>query len=120
MNANLKYQMKNKVYIFHTDPGHGWFAVKLRELDALGIAGKISGFSYIKGSTAYLEEDNDAAVLFEAYRAAFGKEINYRTSHLERTPIRYYDRYSARRRIPDTTQPTWEDTARMWLTGDDE
>lgn len=93
MNPNLKFLMKNKVYVFHTDPGHGWLAVKKKEIDALGFADKISAYSYVKGNTVYLEEDCDAALFFNAYRAVFGKDPAYRDSYLERTPIRYYDRY---------------------------
>lgn len=92
MNPNLKYQMKNKTYVYHTDPGHGWFAVKKREIEALGITG-ISCYSYVKGDTVYLEEDCDAALFFNAYRAVFGVDPKYRDSYLERTPIRYYDRF---------------------------
>ena len=44
----------------HSDPGHGWLAVKLSEIKMLGIETDISEFSYIKGKTAYLEEDCDA------------------------------------------------------------
>lgn len=94
MNASLKYQMKNKTYVFHTDPGHGWIAVKKREIEALGFGDKISVYSYVKGDTVYLEEDCDAALFFNAYRAVFGVDPKYRDSYLERTPIRYYDRFS--------------------------
>lgn len=92
MNPNLKFQMKNKVYVFHTDPGHGWLAVKKRELNALGVTG-ISHHSYVKGNTVYLEEDCDAALFFKAYEEMFGQKPKYRDSYLERTPIRYYDRF---------------------------
>lgn len=91
MNPNLKFQMKNKVYIYHTDPGHGWIAVKKRELAALGVTG-ISSYSYVKGNTVYLEEDNDAALFISAYEKMFGEKPKYRESYLQRTPIRYYDR----------------------------
>lgn len=99
MNPNLKYQMKNKQYILHSDPGHGWIAVKMRELQALGIVDKISAYSYVKGNTVYLEEDCDAAAFFDAYQEVFGKRPDYRVSYLDRTPIRYYDRYL---KIPST------------------
>lgn len=92
INASLKYQMKNKVYVFHTDPGHGWLAVKKKELISLGVAG-ISAYSYVKGDTVYLEEDCDAAKFMQAYEVMFGKKPKYRDSYLERTPIRYYERF---------------------------
>lgn len=93
MNPNLKYQMKNKQYILHTDPGHGWLAVKKRELIALDLVDKVSGYSYVKGNTVYLEEDCDAALFFNAYEGIFGKRPDYRVSYLDRTPIRYYNHY---------------------------
>lgn len=86
--------MNKKTYIYHTDPGHGWFAVKLTELRKLGIADKITPFSYVRGGTAYLEEDLDAATFFEAYERQFGFKPQYRSSYQERTPIRGYNRYT--------------------------
>ena len=83
--------MKLKEYIFHTDPGHGWIAVKRKELADLGVLDKVSSYSYQKGQTVYLEEDCDAALFFNAYRAKHNTDPKYRESHLERTPIRYYD-----------------------------
>jgi hypothetical protein len=85
--------MENKTYIFHTDPGHGWLAVPFKDIDALGIGDKISAFSYVKGKTAYLEEDCDAAVFINAYKARFGKMFAYRTSYQDRTQIRYFASY---------------------------
>lgn len=92
MNPNLKYQMKNKVYVFHCDPGHGWVAVKKKELDALGITG-VSQYSYVKGETVYLEEDCDLSLFIAAYEKTFGNKPKFRESYLERTPIRYYERF---------------------------
>jgi hypothetical protein len=85
--------MKTKTYIFHTDPGHGWLAVKRKELIELGILDKVSYYSYQKGQTVYLEEDCDAALFFNAYRAKHGTDPKYRDSYLERTPIRYYNHF---------------------------
>lgn len=91
---DYKYRMKKKQYVFHCDPGHGWLAVKRSELVFLGILEKITPYSYMKGDTVYLEEDLDAATFMQAYQKKFGKELNYRSSHLERTPIRYYSQFS--------------------------
>jgi hypothetical protein len=41
----------NIVKFFHSDAGHGWLAVKTRELVDLGVADKITAFSYTKGKT---------------------------------------------------------------------
>lgn len=55
---------------FHADSMHGWLAVKRKEVDALGLADKISGFSYQKGATVYLEEDQDLPLFKTAVEAA--------------------------------------------------
>lgn len=55
--------------VFHSDPSHGWLAVKLDELKMLGITQDISNFSYVKGKTAYLEEDCDAPKFIKAAHA---------------------------------------------------
>lgn len=54
-------------YNFYHDPGHGWLEVPLSEILELGIADKITVFSYLNGHMAYLEEDQDAP-LFIAKR----------------------------------------------------
>ena len=94
MESGFKYRMSKKVYIFHSDPGHGWLAVRVRELKELNVFEQVSGYSYIKGDTVYLEEDCDAALFFNAYRKVFGKDPKYRESYLDKTPIRYYHHYS--------------------------
>ena len=63
-----------KTYIWAVDAGHEWLAVKKSELVELGIADKISLYSYEKGGTAYLEGDCDASLFFEAYRTKHGVE----------------------------------------------
>ena len=51
----------SKTYKFYSDAGHAWLAVKLAELEALGVPlSSISNYSYLKGKTVYLEEDCDA------------------------------------------------------------
>jgi len=70
--------MKTKQYNFHTDPGHGWLAVKITELAALGLLTKISPWSYRTreaiNPTVYLEEDCDAPLFIEAMKAT-GVEV---------------------------------------------
>lgn len=80
---------------FYSDPGHGWLAVKRRALTDLGIADKISAYSYTRGDTVYLEEDCDAAVLVQAFKAR-GVSVKFDCRDSNRTsPIRSYDRYRA-------------------------
>ena len=80
------------VFNFHSDPGHGWLAVKKSLIRELGLAGTISRFSYMKGQTAYLEVDCDMGRFFDAFKAKFGIEpkINELQSR-ENTPIRNMD-----------------------------
>lgn len=85
--------MKN-VYNFFQDPGHGWLAVPLVDIKELGIEHIITGYSYQKGGTAYLEEDCDASVFFKAYEDKFGKKPEYVSKHTNGTsPIRSYGGY---------------------------
>ena len=83
---------------FNADPGHGWLAVPLELLERLELLDKITGYSYIRGKWAHLEEDCDCSTFFAAARAA-GLTITTRGStcadRLSR--IRNYDPYSPAR-----------------------
>ena len=80
--------------VFHSDAGHGWLAVKLNELKMLGIQADISSYSFVKGKTAYLEEDCDAAKFIEAAKAK-GITVELKQSPpRDNSPIRYFKRYS--------------------------
>lgn len=78
---------------YYMDPGHGWFAVKLDLIRKLGLLGKISVFSYVKGGTAYLEEDSDAPAFLEAAKAA-GIEVEVVPFYRKKTAIRSYSHFS--------------------------
>jgi len=54
-----------KRYDFYSDPGHGWLKVSKKELEYLGIADKITPYSYMRGAYAYLEEDCDVTTFVE-------------------------------------------------------
>jgi len=80
---------------FYHDPAHGWLAVKFKDLCELGITDSISCFSYMRGQTAYLEQDSDAGKYLEAARER-GLEIQIQDrQHHTVSPIRYYERYDA-------------------------
>ena len=80
---------------FYSDPGHGWGAVKRRVLDELGIADKITRFSYQKGDTVYLEEDCDLPTLTTELSMR-GIWIEHVSKHTDRrSPIRSYENFSA-------------------------
>ena len=79
---------------FHrTDPGHGWVSVSRKLIDKLGIAADITPYSYQKGGTVYLEEDNDASTFYDAAVAA-GMTVEFVTTYTDRTPIRGYASYT--------------------------
>lgn len=63
--------MKRK-FDFYSDPGHGWLKVPVSLLEKLGIAGKITSYSYLRGDFAYLEEDCDVGTFISAYKEATG------------------------------------------------
>jgi len=87
--------MKNLKLNYFTDPGHGWVSVKLQTLKDLGIADKVSHYSYIRGLSAYLEEDCDLGLLYQACDSR-GLKIDLTTKHTnKRSPIRSYATYKA-------------------------
>ena len=63
--------MTKATFIYHQDPGHGWLQVPVRYLDDLGIVRKITVFSYLNGSTVYLEEDCDMPTFIEAWKVRY-------------------------------------------------
>lgn len=70
--------MKNTITIpFYSDAGHGWAKVSFKLLAQLGISNKITAYSYMRGDSAYLEEDCDVSTLFKAAEAA-GITIKWR------------------------------------------
>lgn len=60
-------------FTFHTDPGHGWLEVPAAELiKAQLMPSDFSAYSYIRGTTVFLEEDCDAAIFIRSYEAHVG------------------------------------------------
>ena len=89
---------------WHIDGGHGWLEVNKSLLKKLGIDKSISAYSFQKGSKAYLEEDCDASIFFEAY---YKDKEWYKQENLKRdcqlipekiykldAPCRNYESYS--------------------------
>jgi hypothetical protein len=82
--------MKITVY---TDPGHGWGAVKRTVLTDLGIANRVTAYSYQRGQSVYLEEDCDLSLLIGALRER-GITPVFDERHTDRrSPIRSYESY---------------------------
>ena len=85
-----------KTYIWAQDSGHAWLAVKRKELDVLGIADQITNYSYVKGSTVYLEEDADAPCFIAAYEQKHGVKPQMKEGKMwDRNPCRSFARYEA-------------------------
>ena len=102
------------VYDFYSDAGHGWVKVEIAELVSLGIHLAISGFSYMRGKYAYLEEDCDFAKFFEAKKKVTSKSLRmhyHNTNNSSR--IRNYDSYNIYKHIPKPS--TFEDIRRSAL-----
>ncbi len=77
------------------DPGHAWARIAKSKLVSLGIADKISTYSYQKGENAFLEEDCDLSLLVGTLRG-LDYEIKFNESHTNRqSKIRGYNTYRA-------------------------
>lgn len=96
----MKEQPKTviKLEVF-SDPGHSWAKVPAIEILDLGIAKKISQYSYHKAPFVYLEEDCDLEIYIEALKSKHG-EIELEFKHNDTnydSVIRSFPRYSAGR-----------------------
>ncbi len=85
--------MAEVIRVGHSDAGHGWLAVKLADLKMLGIEADITDFSYVKGKTAYLEEDKDANTYIRAMKAKGIDVVVRQGPPRDRSPIRSFKRY---------------------------
>lgn len=85
--------MKSITIKVFEDPGHGWARFPKSRLVRLGIADKISSYSYQRGGNAFLEEDCDLGVLIGALKE-HGYEIKFSESHTNKqSKIRGYESY---------------------------
>lgn len=80
---------------YFTDPGHGWVKAPRKLLENLGIADKISPYSYSRGDSVYLEEDCDYGHLARALteRGIQTEIVNRHTNR--QSKIRSYNTYIA-------------------------
>ena len=76
-----------KVY---NDRGHGWGAVKRSLLFELGLLNRISSYSYQRGRTVYLEEDQDLGLVIQRL-VKLGVDFTFIEKYTDRSPIRSYD-----------------------------
>ena len=84
--------MKTRNLNYWTDPGHGWLAVDRADLEALGIADRVSPYSYQRAGRVYLEEDCDMPLYLDAAKAA-GWRVTFTEKHEDPTPIREFSRF---------------------------
>jgi len=84
---------KTFTVIVYNDPSHAWAKVRKDVLVNLGIADKITRYSYQRGDYAYLEEDCDLTTLCMApnERDTRIKFVEKNTNKDSR--IRSYERY---------------------------
>lgn len=75
-----------KPYNYFQDPAHGWVRVKMSELMELGIADKISSYSYVSasGKSVYLEEDLDLSTFLSAKGIEKLSDLPIRTKHSDK------------------------------------
>jgi hypothetical protein len=86
---------KTFTVVVYSDPGHAWGKVKRQVLNNLGIANKVSPYSYQLRDNVYLEEDCDLALLHDTLskqdvRIKFVEKRTNRDSK-----IRSYERYAS-------------------------
>lgn len=85
---------KQFTVIVYADPGHAWAKVKRSVLQNLGIADKVSSYSFQRGDYAYLEEDCDFPLLIAALQQ-HNTRIKCVEKHTDKqSRVRNYERYS--------------------------
>lgn len=85
---------KTFTVVVYSDPGHAWGKVKRQVLNNLGIADKVSPYSYQLRDNVYLEEDCDLALLHDTL---FKQDVRIKfvEKHTTRdSKIRSYERFS--------------------------
>ena len=77
------------------DSGHAWARFPKARLVKLGIADKITAYSYQNGANAFLEEDCDMSTLMTALKTR-GYAVKFNESYTNRqSKIRSYATYQA-------------------------
>lgn len=87
--------MKEKTFtiVVYSDRGHAWGKVKRQVLINLGLANKISRYSYQYKDNVYLEEDCDLFALHQALDMQ-GVRVKFVEKHTDReSRIRSYEHF---------------------------
>lgn len=86
--------MKTFTIIVYSDAGHAWGKVKRQVLVNLGLADKVSTYSYQYKDNVYLEEDCDLPLLCSTLMA-LDTRIKFVEKHTDRNSrVRSYSHYS--------------------------
>jgi len=86
-------QRRKLTLIHYQDPAHGWIKCSIGLLYGLGIADKISRYSYRRNESVYIEEDGDFYTLLNAAEIQ-GLDIVLRSKHTDKySRIRSYKQY---------------------------
>jgi hypothetical protein len=86
--------MKTFTIIVYSDAGHAWGKVKRQVLVNLGLADKVSTYSYQYKDNVYLEEDCDLPLLCSTLMA-LDTRIKFVEKHTNRNSrVRSYEHYS--------------------------
>jgi hypothetical protein len=81
-------------FTIYADPGHSWAKVPRKLIHSLGIAHRITPYSYQRGEYVYLEEDLDLNTFVEAYRAQISPALQFVEKYTDRSSkIRTYFSY---------------------------
>jgi hypothetical protein len=92
----METKIRTRLVQVYADPAHAWAKVRLKDLFILGIAEKITRFSYERGDYVYLEEIQDLLVYREAIEAT-GVKLKFKENWTNRrSKIRSYSCYSPR------------------------
>lgn len=87
--------MKKLTITVYQDPGHAWGKVERSLIDFLGIANKISHYSYQRKDHVYLEEDCDLRLISrELIERSIDVKFVEKFSN-KSSKIRSYNRYIA-------------------------
>ena len=85
-----------QLFDFIQDPAHGWVKVPKKMLLDLGIAEKISHYSYVRNEYAYLEEDGDLSTFLQACEErGITLEFRDRICKNRYSKVRSYPSYNA-------------------------
>ena len=82
-----------RVFQCYNDAGHGWCKVSKKMLEELGIADKITTYSYQRGEFAYLEEDCDFTTFYHAFAEHYGAVPKCQHHYSDHSKIRNYEHY---------------------------